>query len=259
MSYARMMVSVDLGPAAAARVRLAADLAHRLGAGLTGIAATRGPARPRGAATAGTALRLHDIERARLLFEGNAGQVARTAWRARAANAAVFLVDQARSADLVVLGRAGDLAADLAVEPGRVLCGAGRPVLLAPPGFERLAAARVVVAFGDGPQARRAVTGAMPLLQRADRVFVAARDRERDAGAAEEVAAYLAGHGAAATTDLLRGPAGDPDALLDLIAGRRADLVVLGATGPAWLPGRPFDRLTRAMLRNAPICCLMSR
>ncbi|MEL6061447.1 MULTISPECIES: universal stress protein [unclassified Methylobacterium] len=269
MSIASIMVALDTGEAATRRVRLAADLARRFEASLTGVAARKLP--PNGPTADIAAVQaFYDEEQAGLAedlaeveedFRANAGTDIRTSWRQAEAAPEVFLVRQARGADLIVAGR--DIPREernaMVPDPGTVLMEAGRPVLVVPPGVERLHAARIVVAWKDAPEARRAVTAALPFVARADKVFVATAGRDARFEGAEEVSDLLCRHGAHVTTNLLDAPAGEvADAILRFATREDADLVVMGGYGHSRLREWLFGGVTRDMLRTSPLCCLMS-
>lgn len=157
MDYANILVSADLGDASPDRVRLAAGLARRFDATLTGAAAHKVPAPilVRDVYDANeqeerNKAKVREIlEEARALFERSAGERIRTEWLAALAGPATHLVEQARAADLVVVSRRGPEDEDtgqLGVRPGPVLMEAGRPVLIAPPQLVQLKGTRIVVA-----------------------------------------------------------------------------------------------------------------
>ncbi len=105
MSIASIMVALDTGEAVAARVRLAADLARRFEATLTGVAArklpTPGPAADIVAAQANydedQAKLANELARAEEVFRTGAGADIRTGWRQAEAAPEAFLVRQARA------------------------------------------------------------------------------------------------------------------------------------------------------------------
>lgn len=270
MSVANIMVSVDLGAAAADRIELAAGLAQHFGAKLTGVAARRIP----DIMPVGDMLEVErfyeieegraneQLEEARALFDREAGSLGRTGWCAALASPLAYLAEQARGADLVVVGRRGPADGNpgpMGVPTGDLLMEVGRPVLVAPPGVERLAAKRVVVAWKDAPEARRAVHDALPFLVWAERIDVVAVGPNAHHRGAEGTAAYLAAHGLAATAHLLPSPGITPaDELLRFARHEQADLVVMGAYGHSRLHEWVFGGATRDMLRATPVCCLMS-
>ncbi|MGY2050480.1 universal stress protein [Methylobacterium sp. JK268] len=267
MTYASLMVSLDLGPDAPARVRLAADLAGRFDAGLIGVAARAVPD-PLTATTIEEAEALYEGEKDRALAEieeaqeifrrGTVGH-AETAWRSAIAHPEPYLALQCRAADLVVAGRDGAAAGPLGVAPGALLMEAGRPVLVVPPGRDRLDGTRVLVAWKDAPECRRAVAAALPLLQAAREVRVLGLAPETDGGALADVAAHLVRHGVAAAPKLGTAAERRPgDAIAAETAALGADLVVMGAYGHSRLREWLFGGATRAMLHAATVCCLMS-
>ena len=270
MSLASIMVSLDLGAAAPGRVRLAASLAKRFEADLTGVAARKIPGP--GAASdiqeaqvryAEEGARLgEELASARAVFERNAGTTVHTGWRQAEAGPIAFLVEQARAGDLIVVGRRGpkdEAPSGMGVAPGPVLMEAGRPVLVVPPGIEQLRAARIVVAWKDAPEARRAVSAALPFIKRADQVFVTSAGAEARFQGAEEVSWHLARHGAHVTTHLLDAPAGEmADEILRFARRQDADMVVMGAYGHSRLREWLFGGATHHILQASPSCCLMS-
>ncbi|UHC17590.1 universal stress protein [Methylobacterium currus] len=269
MSIASIMVSLDLGRSAADRVRLAADLAGRFEAGLTGLAARTidAPAPVGDIVTAqetyakDRAALVDALARAQDVFERNGGAALRREWRQAEADPEAYLIQQARGADLVVLGRdpRQDGADAMGAAPGAVLMEVGRPVLVVPPGVDRLKAARIVVAWKDGPEARRAVTAALPFIALADQVFVVSAGREARLEGAEEVSDFLARHGVHVTTHRLDAAAGDiADAIIRFAGRHDADLVVMGAYGHSRLREWLLGGMTRSILQTSPLCCLMS-
>lgn len=269
MDYANILVSVDLGESAPDRIRLAGSLARRFDAMLTGVAAQRVPvpvlvhdAYDAARQEEENERRIRDLlEQAARVFTANAGEGLRTDWRTALAGSVDHVVTEARGADLVVVGRRGPddgMPDHLAAPPGPILMEAGRPVLVVPPHIEHLKAARVVVAWKDGPEARRAVSAALPFLRNADRVHVATtgQDVRREGG--EEVAAHLARHGAAVTTHFLRTVERDSSEILRFARAQDADLIVMGAYGHSRLREWLFGGVTLEIMERSPICCLMS-
>lgn len=270
MTLSSILVSVDLGPNGADRVQLAAGLAATHSARLVGVAACPVPVIVP-ARDATVAKHVYDAEEerarerlaaAKALFEREAGSVTKRAWHCNLALPLAYAAEQARAADLVIVGRHGPGDGDpgpMGVSPGALLMEAGRPVLVAPPGLERLVRKRVVIAWKDTREARRAVHDALPLMAGAERVYVAAAGPDAHHGGAEATARYLSGHGLAATAHLLPNPAlSVADEVLRFCAREGADLLVMGAYGHSRLREWVFGGVTRDVLRTTPLCCLMS-
>ena len=141
-------------------------------------------------------------------------------------------------ADIVVTGAPqGASSGDSyrTVDPGSLVLRAGRPVLVAAQGAADLPARKVVVAWKDTREARRAVIDAMPFLADARQVLVATVIEEDVAEAREsaaDVVRFLMKHGVKARSETLN--AGDTDATEALLAAGvkiGAGLVAIGADG----------------------------
>ncbi|MGE5503146.1 MAG: universal stress protein [Actinomycetota bacterium] len=168
-----------------------------------------------------------------------------------------------RLADLVVIGRpdAEDEIPSL-MTLNAALMESGRPLLLIPPGepvegFGR----RVVIAWNGSAEAGRAVAAAMPLLAAAETVAIlsVAENERTGAAPAAELATYLAWHGITATPRLIHAPgkhAGEE--LLREAANAGADLLVMGAYTHSRLRQMILGGVTRHVLHQAAIPCLMS-
>lgn len=268
MGYANILVAADLGDAAPDRIRLAAGLAGRFDATLTGTAGHELPA-PVLVRDVYDAIeqeghnkaQIQDIlEQARATFERCASDAVRTDWRWCFTDPTAHLIEQARAADLVVVSRRGPGDEDpgpLGVWPGPVLMEVGRPVLVVPPRIARLKAARILVAWKDGPEARRAVSAALPLMLEADHVLVTNVGNDAGHEGAEDVAYHLARHGAHVTTHHLHTADDDGSEILRFSLMQDADLIVLGAYGHSRLREWMFGGVTRDLLDRSPLCSLM--
>lgn len=271
MSYASIIVAVDPGEQAAARVTLAAHLARRLDARLIGVAAW-GPDYPRGLGETSVPTgygveeirqkALDELKEAEEAFRLAAEPAELTEWRSELMETVTFLAEQSRVADLVVVGRQGandrpHLVA--AVGPGDALMALGRPVLVVPRGVERLSASRVVVAWKNTMQSRRAISDAMSFLKLAEAVQVVQVTNDSDRVELDDVVAYLGLHGVKAEGVLkASNGGGTAETLLDAAETFKADLIVSGAFGYSRLREWFFGGVTRNLLDHSPVCCLMS-
>jgi hypothetical protein len=92
-----------------------------------------------------------------------------------------FVARNARAADLIITGnQTARPDATRQINPGDLVLRAGRPVLVVPPGAEFLRLNRVVIAWKDTREARRAVNDALPLLHKAREVIGAMPDEAAD-------------------------------------------------------------------------------
>ncbi|MDN3565356.1 hypothetical protein QWZ14_13370 [Paeniroseomonas aquatica] len=183
MAYKALMVEAGPGAGTEARVRLAAKLAGECGAQLIGLAAcaVRPPFMPPfGESVMVADIIEDDMRRVRAMLEAAGDRFraiagAAAEWRAFLEYPGDALAREARAAELVIIGRdaeARPAGVRQTAAPGDVLMRAGRPVLVVPPGVTGLAGRRVLVAWNESREARRAVIDALPLLARAERVQV---------------------------------------------------------------------------------------
>ena len=169
---------------------------------------------------------------------------------------------EARAADLIIVGarHTGGNLHDL-VDPGVILLRAGRPVLVVPAVVAPSQLHRVVVAWKDTRECRRAVHDALPFLQRANEVLILGIDEGQPETAKphlSDVAAYLRRHKVAAVREVWR-PRGPVAAeLLNLVRNENADLIVAGGYGHSRLGEWIFGGVTHELLASSPVCCLLS-
>lgn len=269
MTYANIMVAVDLTDQGRNRVRLAAHLADGFHAGLIGVAADQPayavpPVGPTPASAyaleASSEIVLDDLKRAHALFTEVAGTRSRIEWRSNLDFSLPFLIAQAAAADLILVGRRTEPSTALfSVDPGDLIMRLGRPVLVVPPHVDTLDAKRVVVGWKDTREARRAVHDALPFLKRASEVVVVSIDDGSGAADGQDVLGLIRAHGVHATA-IEREAVGltTCEALVEEATEQGANLIVTGAYGHGRLREWVFGGVTRDLLAGAPVCCLMS-
>lgn len=272
MSFAVLMVHVEIEPFSTRRVALAVDLAERFHAALIGVAgwAPR-PAFAAEGVVIDAALTTRELDdmRARLAqteaaFRLAAKPLRHVEWRGGLEFPIELVLRSARAADLLVLGRvptAGDRYN--ALDLGSALLRAGRPVLAVPPEVDRLSARRIVVAWKDTRECRRALVDALPFLFEADQVLlleVCERGTEAEAERRlEDVTAYLVRHRVAVGAKAYLHAKGTIAAtLLGFVEDEKADLLVAGGYGHSRLGEWIFGGVTRELLEKSPVCCLLS-
>ena len=169
------------------------------------------------------------------------------------------LIAQSRRHDLVVVkgGRKtdGGLGSD---DVGRLILSSGCPVLLAPTVPAR-GIRTVVVAWKDSPQAARAVTAAMPLLEKARNVLVVTAAEDDKPSDEKGVVTHLQWHGIAAEASRVEPRGRDAyDALLESARTADADLLVAGAYGRTRMSEIVFGGFTEGLLEDASLPVLFS-
>jgi len=122
---------------------------------------------------------------------------------------------------------------------------------------------RVVVAWKDTRESRRAVRDALPFLQQAKEVLlVEVGENESESQAKKnlaDVGAYLVRHRVIVAAEVWRRPRRPVVIeLLDVVEKEKADLIVAGGYGHSRLGEWIFGGATRELLSASPVCCLLS-
>lgn len=278
MSYKSMVVHLDNDGRCALRIDIAARLALDFDAHLTGLYLLREPEIP-GYARAEAGIEFFEdrfrewqqrqIERMTAQFRERTAQAG--------ANGAEFRLDDdlpvpaialhARYADLLIVGQTDRDDENTLMEPGfpgQTVLASGRPVLLIPSaGTFPSIGNRVLVAWDSGREAARAVTDALPFLQRAAKVTVLAVNPGSTGGHGErpgaDIALFLARHGV--RVEATESHAGEVDVgawLLSRAFDLEADLIVMGGYGHSRMRELAFGGVTRSLLGEMTVPVLMS-
>lgn len=274
MAYNTIMVQLDLDTAATPRLTFAMDLARRFEADLIGFAAAEPHIfvpRDEGGMIAAEMMRQRTEEiRERIKamkeeFLSVAGDGERVSWRGDFGNPTQLLATHARAADLIVTGApAAGLAGDdrRTVDAGALILSAGRPVLFAADSLVPANVQKVLVAWKDAREARRAVVDAMPFLKNAQEVSVttiAEGDQKTARESAADVVRFLMRHGVKARSDVLGvGGADREDAIAEIARETGADLIVAGGYGHSRLREWAFGGMTRSLLADGSLHRLVS-
>lgn len=272
MSYRSILIYTGAAPDGDKHLKIAADLARSFEASLTGISAgfPRPPLYFTGMSPAPDLIALEreqieaDLKVARELFDkATAGFGLKTRWRAFVEIPGFTVAAAANAVDLVILtGSDADHAFDeyRAPAPGDLLMRLGRPLLLLPPKTAALNIRRVLVAWKDTREARRAIADALPFLKRADAVtLLHIRERSEDDGSIADARTFLQGHDIAANIEVanLKEEAA-VDQLVGFAGRIQADLIVAGAYGHSRLREWIFGGVTRGLLGECPLPRLLS-
>ncbi|MGH7024319.1 MAG: universal stress protein [Caulobacteraceae bacterium] len=262
MSYASILVHVDANSASHSRLACARAAAERFGATLIGLGAEMVPPMAAGPVAGPITAEYYTamnetVEKglvaAKAVFATTAAGLPKTpVWETVHWFPGEAMAAAARSADLIVTGRAPkDHNMYRDASAAELVLASGRPVLIAPSKAPPLAAKRVLFAWKDTREARRAMSDAMPFFEKAEAVlvFAATSDDEIDAKAAtDDVVAALKRHGAAAEAKVeVRADFHGAD-LIDRAARFGADLIVAGGYGHSRLGEWAFGGVTRDLL-----------
>ncbi len=284
MSLKDILVQLDTTEQSASRLELAADLARRFGAHLTGLHVIDF-ARPAAlaletaafvdaqqmddlmerlrTASSDRAAKVEAEFRARIERDGIAGE-----WRLVDGEVAPTIALHARYADLAVVGQVDPDHPDRG--GGRhvvdqALLASGRPVLVVPYAGKFASVGRnVLVGWNASRESARALNDALPILQKAETVTVLAvnaRGGIAGEGAlpAADIALHLARHGikvSAAHSSVTE--IGEGDELLNRAFESGADLLVVGGYGHSRARELVLGGVTRSLLMHMTVPVLMS-
>ena len=277
MTYATLMVHLELGSSNAGLLRIAADLADRCHASVIGIGVCQ-PMRDvysnmGDCYISGEVLEFdrEEIDRedkvAEAEFRGAMRDRARDVeWRAAVTFNALsgYLAMQARCADLIITGVSSSALENVTrhSDTTNLILQAGRPVLIAPQGGDRLRLERIVIGWKDTREARRAAFDALPLLKWATHVAVVEIAAEPELASARarlaDVVGWLDRHGVAASPVAARSNGADAAELNEIVQRQGADLIVAGAYGHNRLREWVLGGVTRDLLLRADRCVLVS-
>jgi nucleotide-binding universal stress UspA family protein len=272
MTFNTIMVQLDVDSPAAPRATYALELARRFEASLIGFAAADSyvfvPGDDGGMAAAEIMRqRRTEIEdRLKILKEEFLSVVGDDAlWREEIGDPTRLLAMHARAADLIVTGApvSGAMADHhRAVDVGTLVLSAGRPVLIAADQLAPPDPKKVVVAWKDTREARRAVIDALPFLTDAQDVLVATIEEQNQRDAREsvgDVVRFLMRHGVKARSEVLGvGKEDACEAVCELARAMGTELVVAGGYGHSRIREWAFGGMTRSLLKQGAINRLLS-
>jgi nucleotide-binding universal stress UspA family protein len=271
VTLASVMVPLDPGPYTITRLNLAQSLARRFKTRLTGIAARealpmqlygRGAYINEQIAAAAKDCLVEEMAQVETQFRRATSDFENARWHSAHADPFTFLVSQANAADLVVVNRYRDESVQdwcCRIDPGELILHLARPVLVAPPFVSEIALLRILIAWKDTREARRAVKDSLPFLKEADEVIIAAVGGEANSSGQRQVSEYLAQHGITHTRWVRPDPRGGIAAeILTVARQEAADLIIAGAYGHSRAREVIFGSVTRDLLKAAPVCCMMS-
>jgi nucleotide-binding universal stress UspA family protein len=279
--YKSLLVPVDQRERSRRSLEVAAELAVAFDAHLTGLYVRPRPAVPSAARIEpGVELMIEYQRKASAEMaaaaKGRFDEVvtryalARSEWRTDEGDPADVCVTHARYADLVIVNQT-DPEDESGSGPTHfaesMIMSVGRPVLIIPyVGRFETVGQTVLVPWNATREAARAVSDALPLLQRAKTVRVLAIDPVSSAGAehgevpSADISLFLARHGVNAVAARTPSAGLEPgDVILSHAADHGVDLIVMGAYGHSKLREFVMGGATRTVLHQMTVPVLMSR
>jgi nucleotide-binding universal stress UspA family protein len=185
-------------------------------------------------------------------------------WIERTGRRDEMIPRRARVSDLTVLARPDDQAPpELNAVVQATLLGAGRPLLIVPPGGAREFGRSVAIAWDGGTEAARAVGWALPFLEAGGAAAVhclTAQTRRTHADVAVDLAEYLEWRAIACERHGVAAQEGEAvgAALLRVASDIGADLLVMGGYGRSRLSELVLGGVTRHVLAAAELPLLIS-
>lgn len=274
MIYTTILVQLDIDAAATPRLIFARQIAGKFEADLIALVAAEpsalvSPSESSPLVAEVLRQRTHELEaRIKKLkeeFLAVVGNDERASWRAELDDPTRAVALHARAADLVITGTPAAAAAgdyQRTLDPGALVLSAGRPVLFAADGLAAFKGERVMVAWKDCREARRAVVDAMPFLRNAKEVTVFNAAEEGTLAArvgAADVVRFLMKHGVKAQSQLLENEGISVGDSIIVEADRiGADLIVAGGYGHSRFREWAFGGATRALLKSGSFHRLLS-
>jgi nucleotide-binding universal stress UspA family protein len=276
MTYATVMVSLAIDQPNEARLAIAGQIAERFDAGMIGIAAS----------VFSPPLYYTDGEQAQILIDQGEASIKRrmseleaqfreaaksrakqVEWRGAIDFPARYVLQEARSADIIVSGGHSDAFSDpfARVTPKDLVMEAGRPLLVVPDSVDWLDLRSMLVAWKDTPEARRAIVASLPMLRKAKDITVAeivetGGSQAAAAARIRDVVKWLSRHGVSAS-ELVAAQNQDRDATVQLdsmAADVGAGVVVAGAYGHSRFRELILGGMTQHLITQTARCVLLS-
>ncbi len=276
MACKTILVHIDAGKRCPARIEIAIALARQYDAHLIGLNALTSVELPGymlagvgGASIAEIRKRNTDelTASAKAVFSKavSAAGLTTAEWRESGRDAVDAVTLHGRYADLIVIGQpwAEDSSGVGSGFAERVALEAGRPVLMVPyAGNFRTVGKRIFVGWNGSREATRAITDAIPFLQRAESVQVIVinpQAGEHGAMPGSDIALYLARHGV--NVEVFMDNADQKDVgneILSRAADFGADLIVMGAYGHSRFTEMVMGGASRTVIDSMTVPVLLS-
>jgi nucleotide-binding universal stress UspA family protein len=182
-------------------------------------------------------------------------------WRAEIGREDEKIANRGRVADLVVMAQpVGEVGRPSMMALHAAIFETARPVVMLPAQPPETIGSNVVIAWNGTSEAARAVAGAMPFLETANKVTALTVETEKSVNriGSEDLAIYLAARGVKVERALVpRSEKMVGETILDFCASAKADLLVTGAFTHSRLIQIILGGVTRHLIATAQIPVLM--
>jgi nucleotide-binding universal stress UspA family protein len=272
MSFASMLFPMDLRPETSRALKIATQIADRYSAHLVGAAAYGAyPVVVQGVAveqvfTAKEEGAIRDyLTKNETEFRDLTKHLSKPVlWRSDIRPRTDYFIEQSFIADLVIVPhQAGAIGAADGLDLGELILSAGRPVLVVPVALDRFRLETAIVAWKNTRECRRAMQDALPLLHDAERVILYSvcpeAEAERRKGELDDLQRYLLRHRINAAINMqIASDESAAECIMQTVEKDRVDLIVTGAYGHGRFEEWIFGGVTRELLRQNRVCCLMA-
>lgn len=275
MGYKTILVHCDAGKTTRSRAAVAADLAETFDAHLVGLHVRQRFEAPMFSdatvaldalyRTYEQAVKTEETASSAAFQAALAGKRRSSEWRVVDGFAEDDLTAASRYADLVVVGQREpepmpeSTPSDL---PEKLALHSERPVLVVPHiGATQPPGRTVMVCWNGRREASRAVTGALPILKKAERVIVLTIDAEKtdEPDAGKLAGEWLARHGVKVTVQSDSATATDVgNVILSRAADAAVDLIVMGIYGHSRMREFVLGGASRTLLASMTVPVLIA-
>jgi nucleotide-binding universal stress UspA family protein len=263
MSYKTLLIHVEPTIAGRERLRAAVGLARQFDARLIGVGARAMNPMPDPIGISIVKLKEEtetELKHAAVLFDEEARSLGAAAqWRAETDFPTQVLLRLAGGADLIVAGRWIE-GSPMEHRPATadLIMSAGIPVLAVPAGAT-IDFRKIVIAWKDTREARRAVSESLPFLKRAEDVRVMRFDGEESPRETTDIAERLAMHGVHVKAEVRKSTESSvANDLLMAADEMGAGLIVAGGYGHSRLRQWVLGGVTHGLLQTSTKCVLFS-
>lgn len=172
-----------------------------------------------------------------------------------------YVLTMCQAADIVVTCRGDFQRSGSNPSTGNLIMQAGRPVLLVSVDAKVAGLDRIVIAWKDTRESRRAIADALPLLKKAEHVQVLfVEEDEPGEGHSHDwnVFEWLSMHGVIASSNVRPSYGNTGETIASFAKDHKADLIVAGAYGRSRFMEWAFGGVTQHLVHRTDIPVLLS-